>query len=113
MSIDDVINQVSEEWATGNWTSIVIAIGESGNHDLGFAPCANRWRNGLENGEARRFLEEALEYGYLLVGIIAVKDGKQHLLPLEGSGFIVGKDPNGDECFERKKAWSGKVSQFN
>jgi hypothetical protein len=103
MTIDEVVNEVSKEWSTGKWTSIVIAIGEAGNPRFSFVGGASRRDNGLENGRTRRALRKAIQEGYKPVGIVATSNGRtQHLLPLAGSGFSVGKDPKtGKESFER------------
>jgi hypothetical protein len=103
MTIDEVITEVSKEWATGKWTSIVIAIAEAGNSSLGYVGGANQSDNGLENGKCRRSLKKIIRQGFTPVGIITTGGGKQHLLPLAGSGFSVGKDPEtGQPVFERR-----------
>ena len=102
MELDKVIDEVSKEWATGKWTSIVIAIGETGNPSLGFVGGANQQDNGLENGNALRALQKAIQKGYQPIGIIATSEGKQHLLTLAGSGYSVDRDPNtGERSFVR------------
>lgn len=58
MTIDEVIAEVSKEWATGKWTSIVIAIGKPGK-PLSFVGGASRHGNMLEDGTARQGLEVA------------------------------------------------------
>jgi hypothetical protein len=109
--IDEMIAEVSREWATGKWSSIVISIGERGNPSMGFVGGASSRDNGLKNGKARKALKKAIRKGYIPIGIIAVKDGKQHLLPLSGTGFTVGIDPeSGERCFERR---TGEPSQNN
>ena len=103
MTIDEVIAEVSKKWATGKWTSIVIAIREAGNSSLGFVGAANQHDNGLENSKTRRALKKTMRKGLTPVGIIATSGGKQHLLPLSRSGFSVGRDPEtGEQCFERR-----------
>jgi hypothetical protein len=107
MTVDDVIGEVRKQWATGEWTTIAVAIGEDGNESVGFVPCVTaaavkRGDNGLENGKARRGLKKAIKKGRFPVGMIATSEGMQKFLTLAGSGFSVGRDPNtGKECFER------------